>query len=81
MKNMKTLSQNYRGFFITAAVALALMLAGVGRSFADDWGEHHRYSDRDGFWDGQHHYHAYGYYHNHRGYWDERNGIRIWIDL
>ena len=78
---MKTLKQNYRGFLAMAAVSATLMLAAASRSFADDWGGHYRYYDRDGYWDGHHTYHAFEYYHHHRGYWDNRSGIRIWINV
>jgi hypothetical protein len=37
--------------------------------------------DRDGFRDGGGHYHRYGYHHHHRGYWDERNGTRLFINV
>jgi hypothetical protein len=73
---MKTLKQNYKGFLAIMAVTVTLMLASAGQSFADNW----RY-DHDGYWDGHHHYHAFQYYHHQRGYWDERNGIRIWINI
>lgn len=26
-------------------------------------------------------YHHYGYYHHHRGYWNDNNGVRLWINL
>lgn len=70
-------------------VKLGLLLSAAGAFFvlggnqlrADDWGSHQRYYDRDGFYDGQHQYHPYGHYHNHRGYWDQRNGARIFISV
>ena len=64
---MKTLKQNYRGFLAVAAISATLMLAGASQSFAEDWGGHQHYGDRDGFWDGDLHYHAFETYHSHRG--------------
>jgi hypothetical protein len=41
------------------------------------------YYDRypDGYWDHHGHYRHYEVYHRHRGYWDERNGVRVFINL
>jgi hypothetical protein len=80
METMKTF-KHYRGFLAVTAVSVSLMLMGASQSFGDDWGGHHRYYDRDGYWDGQHHYHNFEYYHNHRGYWDQRGGVRVWINV
>ena len=74
---MKTLKQNHRGFLAIAALSVTFMLATAGPSFGDD---HFRHDDK-GYWDAHHHYHHYDYYQNHRGYWDERNGVRIFINL
>ena len=52
---------------------VAFLSTGAGSAWADD---HH-----DGFTDSHHQYHHYSYYHNHRGYWDQRNGVRIWINI
>ncbi len=52
---------------------VAFLVAGAGQSWAHD--------DQDGFWDGHHRYHHYEYYHNHHGYWDQRNGVRVWINI
>ena len=35
----------------------------------------------DGYWDHHGHWQHYTTYHHHRGYWDERNGTRIFISL
>jgi hypothetical protein len=74
---MKTLKQNYREFLAITAISGTLMLTTVIPSFADD----HFHHDDHGYWDGHHQYHHYAYYQNHRGYWDERNGVRIFINL
>ncbi len=41
------------------------------------------YYDRypDGYWDHHGHYRHYEIYHRHRGYWDDRPGGRIFINL
>jgi len=72
---MKTLKQNHRGF-LAAAVTVTLMLATAAPSRADGY----RHDDH-GYWDNHHSYHHYDYYQNHRGYWDERNGVRIFINI
>jgi hypothetical protein len=59
----------------------AFMAGGISQLRADDWGGHQRYQNQDGFWDGQHQYHAYGHYRNHRGYWDQRNGVSFFINV
>ncbi len=35
----------------------------------------------DGYWDHQGHYQHYVIYHHHRGYWDQRNGARVFIQF
>ena len=62
-------------------MAVVFVLGGASKSWADDWRYHDRYYDRDGYWDYHHHYHSYLYYHHHRGYWDERNGVHVWISI
>ena len=76
---MKTLQGTKRGLLLTAMAAFFVL--GGSQLRADEWGGHHRYYDRDGFFDGQRHYHHYDHYRDHRGYWDERNGTRIFINL
>ena len=41
------------------------------------------YYDRypDGYWDHGGHYRHYEIYHRHRGYWDDRGGARVFIQL
>jgi len=74
---MKTLKQHSLRFLALAAVTVTLMLAAATPSLADGPYRH----DDHGYWDDHHHYHAFDYYQNHRGYWDERNGVRIFINL
>ena len=76
---MTTLQLTKSGLLL-ATLAACIVLGG-SQLRADEWGGHHRYYDRDGFWDGQHHYHQYENYRHHRGYWDDRDGVRIFINL
>jgi len=41
------------------------------------------YYDRypDGYWDHHGRWQNYEIYHHHRGYWDERNGVRVFINF
>lgn len=71
---MKTFKQNYRGFLTMAAVSATLMLAGASQSFADN-------GYRNGYRNYHHPSHNYTNYHHHRGYWDNRNGVRVWITI
>ena len=80
MKNI--LLRHNRKILLAMAVVLSAFLAGgVSQLRADDWGGHQRYQNQDGFWDGQHRYHQYDHYHNHRGYWDQRNGVSFFINV
>ena len=67
------------GLLLTAMGAFLVLVGSQLR--ADDWGGHQRYHDRDGFYDGQRNYHQYDHYRNHRGYWDQRNGVRVFINV
>ena len=80
MKNL-TLGNNRKMLLALAVFFSALMAGAVTQLQADEWGGHHRYNNQDGFWDGQHHYHQYDHYHNHRGYWDQRNGATFFISV
>ena len=53
-------------------------LTGTTLSWAHD-GYYDR--DRDGYWDGYHRFHHCEYYHHQHGYWDERNGVRVFINV
>jgi len=64
---MKKLTQTS----VLALLAAALLLGSATQSQAHPNG----YWDRGGRW------HDYGYYHHHQGYWDERNGGRVWINI
>ena len=76
---MKTSLLTRLGLLLAAMTAFCVL--GSSQAKAEDWGGHYRYNDRDGFYDGHRHYHHFEYYRSHRGYWDERNGVRIFINL
>lgn len=59
-------------------VMVAVMLAGGAFQASADTVFVH---DGRGYWDGHHHHHNYDYYHHQRGYWDQRNGVRVFINL
>jgi len=59
----------------------AFLTGGISQLRADDWGGHQRYNSQSGFYDGQRHYHQYDHYRNHRGYWDQRNGVSFFINV
>jgi hypothetical protein len=52
----------------------ALLSAGAGQAWAYN-GDQNGYYDRNGY------NHHYGYYHHHHGYWNEQNGVRLWINV
>jgi hypothetical protein len=60
--------------FTTSLLILALTGLGATRTMAYD------HDDR-GWYDNDHHRHAFTHYHNHRGYWDQRDGARVFISL
>jgi hypothetical protein len=75
---MKTPSSK---FALTLA-ALLLMAAGANSLWADNmWDSRHHYRrDNYGYYDGDH-YHHYQTWHNHRGYWDTRGPVRVFINV
>jgi len=80
MKNI--IVRNNRKLLLSMTILFAaLATGGITQLRADDWGGHQRYNNQSGFYDGQHRYHQYGHYHNHRGYWDQRNGANFFINV
>jgi hypothetical protein len=59
---------------MSGLLVLALTGFTAGRTFAYD------HDDR-GWYDNNHHHHPFVNYHNHRGYWDQRNGVRVFISI
>jgi len=57
---------------ILAILAVAFVFAGTSSLWADD--------GRHGYRDDHHRYHSYVYWHDHRGYWDHRGAVRIFIN-
>ena len=74
---MKTLKQHSGGILALAALTASLMLAATTPSFADGPFRH----DDNGYWDDHHQYHHFDHYQNHRGYWNQQNGVRVFITL
>jgi hypothetical protein len=37
--------------------------------------------DDRGWYDANHHRHPFILYHHHHGYWDQRNGVRLFINV
>jgi hypothetical protein len=64
-----------------AVLFSAFIVGGISQLRADDWGGHQRYQNQGGFYDGQHHYHDYGHYRGHRGYWNRDSGPAIFINV
>ncbi len=52
----------------------AVLAVGSVRTLAYDHDSH-------GWWDAHHHHHPFIYHNHHRGYWDERGGTRIFINV
>jgi len=51
-----------------------LTTVGATRSMAYD-------HDNRGWYDEHHHRHAFINHGGHRGYWDQRNGVRVFINI
>jgi len=42
---------------------------------------HHYYRDNYGYWDEHDHYRHYIEWHHHHGYWDNKGGVRVFINV
>ena len=62
-----------------ALAMVATLFVGTGSLWADDG--HRDYRGHDGYWDRDHHYHEYAYWQHHRGYWDYRGPVRVFINV
>ncbi len=60
--------------FVSAVLGLSLVAFGATRSLAFD------HDDR-GWYDNDHHRHAFIEHGHHHGYWDNRNGARVFINI
>jgi len=69
------MSRHNRGISL-AIVALfyAVVLGAASQASAHD-------NDQNGYYDRDGNYHHYGYYHHHRGYWNQHDGVRFWINV
>lgn len=71
---MKTISK--------AVFALAILgIAGASVAKADYYRDPHYAYGHNGYWDEHHRYHHWEHYHDHDGYWSQRNGVRVFIDI
>lgn len=59
---------------MSGLLILALVGFSAGRMQAYD-------HDAHGWYDNDHHHHPFIYHNHHRGYWDERNGVRVFINI
>jgi hypothetical protein len=75
MKN-KILRHDRKMLSVMAVLFSAFLLGGVSQALAHD-----AYQDQNGYRDQNGSYQHYGYHHNHRGYWHENNGVRLWINV
>ena len=75
MKNK--MSRSNRGIALAIAVLFtAFLWAGAGQA-----GAYYGNQNQNGYWDNHHQYHNYGYHNHHRGYWNQSNGVRLWINV
>ena len=61
-------------------VLTALALAAFGLTASANAYPHQPHG-HDGYTDGNHHYHPYVMHQGHRGYWDQRSGVQVWINV
>ncbi len=64
-----------RNLVLAAVAAAAFSLTAQANAYP------HEPHGRDGYRDGNHHYHPYSYHNGHRGYWDQRGGVRVFITI
>jgi hypothetical protein len=68
MKSIQTL-------LVRSILVAALATISAGAASAYD-------HDKTGWFDNDHHHHAFVRHHGHRGYWDhDRNGARVFITI
>jgi hypothetical protein len=60
---------------LVMAVLFSAFLLGGARQAQAYGGDQNGYRDNYGY------YHHYGYRHHHRGYWNQQNGVRLWINV
>ena len=70
------LRHDRRMLLVMAVLFSAFMAGGVSQVWAHDG-----YQDQNGYRDQNGYYHHYGYYHHHRGYWDQHQGVHVWINV
>jgi hypothetical protein len=77
MKNIIS-PHNRRTLLAMAVLVSALLAGGATQAWARDG---YGYANQNDYRDQGGTYHHYGYHNNHRGYWNEQNGARIWISV
>jgi len=60
--------------FVSTVLILSVAALGATRTFAFD-------HDDKGWYDSDHHRHAFIQHEHHRGFWDTRNGARVFINV
>ena len=63
---------------------MGLFAGTIGTASAHDgqWdSRHHYYRDNYGYWNEHDRYQHYITWHNHHGYWDNRGGVRVFINV
>jgi hypothetical protein len=61
-------------FALTLGLIALFAVVGVSRTMAYD-------HDDKGWFDNNHHHHPFIYHNHHRGYWDQQNGVRVFINV
>ena len=57
-------------------------IAPAAQAHDGQWdGRHHYYRDNYGYWNDGDHYRHYTSWHTHHGYWDDRGGTRVFINV
>jgi hypothetical protein len=64
----------------TNTIKLLLPLLAASASFAALPAQAYDH-DKTGYFDDHHQHHPYVYHHHHRGYWQENNGVRVFINV
>jgi hypothetical protein len=60
---------------VMAVLFSAFLVGGASQALA-----YNGYQSSDGYWD-RNGYHQYEYHNHHRGYWNQHDGVRFWINI
>ena len=61
-------------YMLSLALVTLFIAMGASRTLAYD-------HDDKGWYDDHHVHHPFIYHDNHRGYWDQHNGVRVFINI